>query len=283
MQTANARLREVGTTNRTHLADFTNAICADTAALMLVHPSNYQIQGFTHQPSRTELAELAHKHGLPLIDDLGSGTLVNLEQYGLGHEPTVREALLGGADLVTFSTDKLLGGPQGGVIVGRTDLIAQIKRSPMKRAMRCDKLTLSALAATLELYRHPDSLTEQLPVLASLTRTVELIDEQANRICQAMQEQLIDHADMEVIRCDSQIGSGALPGNLLPSFAIAIRPSQNSGAALEHWSNAMRTLTRPVLGRISNQRLLLDMRTMDDESGFVAQLPALVAALEKAN
>ncbi len=283
MQTANAVLREVGTTNRTHLADFDKAIGPETAALMVVHPSNYQIQGFTHQPTRNELANLAHRHDLPLIDDLGSGTLIDLEQYGLGHEPTVREALAGGADLVTFSTDKLLGGPQGGIIVGRADLVARIKKSPMKRAMRCDKLTLAALEATLALYRHPERLADQLPVLARLTRNPEDIAAQATRISAVMQTELADYADCTVAACESQIGSGALPGNVLPSTAVAIRPANNSGSALEHWSRTLRELPRPVLGRVSDRKLLLDMRTMDDEPGFIAQLTMLKAALGKAN
>ena len=278
MASAGCELAEVGTTNRTHLSDYAERINENTAALMTVHPSNYQIQGFTHKVAQTELARLARQHGLPLIDDLGSGSLVQMHELGLPDETTVAQAINAGAELVTFSGDKLLGGPQCGMIVGRKALIDRINKNPMKRALRLDKLRLAALDAVLRLYRNPDRLTELLPGLRQMTRDVELIAITARQVLQSFEQVMPDKACFAVVDCKSQIGSGALPVELLPSKAVAIDPATGSlgrGRELARWAGAMRQLPRPVIGRINGDRLLLDMRTLEEPASLTSQLDQL--------
>ena len=282
MARAGCRLVEVGTTNRTHLRDFEQAIGADTGAIMKVHTSNYVVEGFTAAVPETELAALARANHLPFVNDLGSGTLVDLERWGLPHEPTPREALAAGADLVTFSGDKLLGGPQCGIIVGRRDLIAQVNRNPMKRAMRLGKITVAALEAVLRLYANPEQLPEHLPALGLLTRSAEEIRSVAARIATALDSRLRtdlgDDVTVEVVPCRSQIGSGALPVDLLESAAVAVRlsaDSRRSGGWLERLAASFRRLPVPVIGRIRDEAFSLDLRCLDDEPGFVGQLALL--------
>jgi len=276
MARAGCRLREVGTTNRTHARDFEQALCARTAAVMKVHTSNYAIQGFTAAVPEQELATLAHQHGLPLMVDLGSGTLVDLERYGLPHEPTPRETIAHGADVVTFSGDKLLGGPQCGLIVGRKELIAKIRKNPMKRALRVDKVTLAALEATLRLYADPVRLTRELPTLRLLTRPQAEISAQAERLLAAIAGAVAKCADARVAPCTSQIGSGALPVDALPSAGIALAPrAKRKGAAAEALAGAFRALPVPVIGRVKDGVFILDLRCLDDEREFVAQLAQL--------
>jgi L-seryl-tRNA(Ser) seleniumtransferase len=276
MARSGCRLREVGTTNRTHAKDYAEAISPRTAAIMKVHTSNYAIQGFTASVAESELAAIAHEHDLPLIDDLGSGTLIDLERYGLPHEPTPREAIANGADVVTFSGDKLLGGPQCGLIVGRGDLIAKIRKNPMKRALRVDKATLAALEATLRLYSDPDRAVRELPTLRLLTRAAGDIAAQAQRVLPALAAAVGAHADAAVIACASQIGSGALPVDALPSAGISLTPrAKRKGAAAESLATAFRALPVPVIGRIKDGAFILDLRCLDDESGFIMQLPGL--------
>ncbi|MCH9673419.1 MAG: L-seryl-tRNA(Sec) selenium transferase, partial [Gammaproteobacteria bacterium] len=248
MSRAGCNLVEVGTTNRTHLFDFERAITDQTAALMTVHTSNYVVQGFTAAVPESELAALAHQHDLPFIDDLGSGTLVDLEQFGLPHEPTPRETLEAGADVVTFSGDKLLGGPQCGIIVGRRDLIATIKRNPMKRALRVDKLKLAALEAVLRLYKTPEKLAQHLPAVRQLSRAKSDIGRTAEAVREVFAKHLSGAADIRLKDCMSQIGSGALPVDTLPSVAIAITPHAldgHVGTALTRWVRALRELPMP--------------------------------------
>ncbi len=264
MARAGTRLREVGTTNRTHLRDFAAAIGPETGLILKVHTSNYEIQGFTAAAPTPRLAELAREHKIPLVEDLGSGTLVGLERWGLPHEPTVAEALKAGADLVTFSGDKLLGGPQAGLIVGRKDLIATLARNPLKRALRLDKIRLAALEAVLRLYADPDRLAARLPTLRLLARPHDEIAALAERVAAAI-------PGATVVETRSQIGSGALPVSLLPSAGIALTP-QGSAEAL---AARLRALPIPVIGRIEGGKVILDLRCLEDEAEFLAQLDRL--------
>ena len=270
MARAGCRLVEVGTTNRTHLKDYAAAIGPDTAAIMKVHPSNYAVQGFTKAVSAAELVPLARERGLPVIEDLGSGTLVDLETWGLPHEPTAREAIAAGIDVVTFSGDKLLGGPQAGLLVGQKALIERIAKNPMKRALRLDKVRLAALEATLRLYADPEKLVKRLPTLRTLTRPPGEIRTQAERLLPALAQVLGGRWRAGIAPARGQIGSGALPVDLLPSFALAV-----TGKGLATLADAFRRLPIPVVGRIQDGTLLFDLRTLDDEAAFVAQLPEL--------
>ena len=277
MRRAGAKLVEVGTTNRTHAKDYAGAIDAKTGLILKVHSSNYRIEGFTLEVSARELAALARECGVPLVNDLGSGTLVDLARFGLAHEPTVAETVADGADLVTFSGDKLLGGPQAGFIVGRKDLIARINRNPMKRALRVDKIRLAAIEATLKLYRNPDRLALELPTIRLLARSAKDIAALARRLAPAIAAKLGDGFSVDVIACASQVGSGALPIETVQSAGVAIHPAgkRAAGRALSGLTAALLRLPVPVIGRIDEQALILDLRCLEDEAGFLANLAAL--------
>jgi L-seryl-tRNA(Ser) seleniumtransferase len=261
MARAGARMVEVGTTNRTHAADYRDAFNEHTGLVLKVHTSNYRIQGFTAEVGARELAGMASAVGVPLLNDLGSGSLVDLSRYGLAREPTVREAVAEGAHLVTFSGDKLLGGPQAGFIVGSHALIEQINRNPLKRALRVDKLRLAAVEATLNLYRDPDRLAERLPTLRFLARSKADIEAQAHRLQAGVAEYLGDAFVVEVGYCHSQIGSGALPTDTLASTALLIHP-RGGQSTLEALAAALRKLPRPIIGRIADGALYLDLRCL---------------------
>jgi L-seryl-tRNA(Ser) seleniumtransferase len=268
MARAGAVLREVGTTNRTHARDFQAAIGPETALLMRVHQANYAIEGFTAAVTAAELVAIGHAAGLPVIEDLGSGSLIDLATWGLPHEPTPQEALSAGVDVVSFSGDKLLGGPQAGLIVGRTDLINRMNSSPLKRALRLDKSRLAALEHVLLLYLDPGRLAERLPTLRLLTRPAADILAGAQRVV-AVLRSIYPDRPMAVETCRSQIGSGALPVDLLASYAITI-----GGRNLEGLAAWLRSLPRPVIGRLHEDRVWLDCRCLEpgDEAAFVVQL-----------
>jgi len=278
MGRSGCRLREVGTTNRTHLSDFADAIGPKTGLVMKVHTSNYAIEGFTAEVPEADLAKLCHDRGVPIVVDLGSGTLVDLQKFGLPHEPTPAESIANGADVVTFSGDKLLGGTQAGIIVGRAEMINVIKRNPLKRALRVDKMTIAALSAVLRLYSNPECLVKRLPALRLLARPVYDLRAIAERMRNPVASSLEGIASIETVQCESQIGSGALPTRKIPSAGLAIRQAtakRGSGTALERIARAFRELPVPVIGRIQDGALIFDFRCLEDEASFVDQLREL--------
>ena len=286
MASAGAHMVEVGTTNRTHLADYERAINERTALLLKVHTSNYAVQGFTSAVSEAELAPLARARGVALVSDLGSGSLIDMGKYGLPQEPTPQQMLAAGCDVVTFSGDKLLGGPQAGLIVGSKEFVTRIRKFPMKRALRLSKLPLAALEATLRLYLQPELLVRDLPTLRWLTRTQEQVGATANAILTPLREALAPRYTVTLETMLSQIGSGSLPIDRLPSSGLAIAPNLSSkrgmGTALDALAEALRALPLPVIGHIADDRLLLDCRCIDDPAELLGQLGALRAALVEA-
>lgn len=274
MRSAGVRLIEVGTTNRTHPRDFEGAIGPRTAALMKVHASNYRITGFTAEVPQAELAAMARAHGLPLIEDLGAGSLIDMQQFGLPREPVVKDCIAAGVDVVTFSADKLLGGPQAGLIVGRKDLVARIRKHPLKRALRVGKITLAALEATLLAYRKPDLLARDLPTLRQLTRPLGDLEALAERIAPRLAARLCGWT-VDTVTSLAQAGSGSLPDQALPSLALALKPLGKPGKLLDQLAARLRALPVPVIGRIHDGALLLDLRCLEDEAGFIANLEHL--------
>jgi L-seryl-tRNA(Ser) seleniumtransferase len=275
MQRANCTLVEVGTTNRTHLKDYRAAVNERTGLVMKVHTSNYRIEGFAKDVTEAELAGLAAETGVPFVMDLGSGSLVDFGRLGLPDEPTVAHVLAQGPDIVTFSGDKLLGGPQSGLIAGRAEFISCIKANPLKRALRVDKMTLASLAEVLKLYRHPDQLAEALPTLRHLTRTAGDIRAQAERVLPSVSSALGDRFHVTVVDSENQVGSGSLPTRTVSGVALAIRSVTDGEDVTRRLSRAFRELPVPVIGHVNKGRLLLDLRCLDDEEGFMSQLGAL--------
>ena len=266
MRQAGCQLLEVGTTNRTHLADYRRAISDNTALLMKVHTSNYYIEGFTHAVSEAELVTLANESNIPVVTDLGSGSLVDLTQWGLPPEMMPQQLIADGVSLVSFSGDKLLGGPQAGIIVGKKSYIDLIQQHPLKRALRADKMTLAALEATLRLYQHPETLIKRLPTLRLLTRTAEKIAAQASRLQPLFAHRFGTQFTVSVDLCLSQIGSGSLPVDRLPSAALTFQPKDGRGSSLVALSQTLRELEYPILGRITEGRLWLDLRCLEHEA-----------------
>ena len=262
MEASGAILREVGTTNRTHLRDYAAAITENTGLLLKVHPSNYKILGFTATPTMEELTELGVQHSIPTMEDLGSGALVDMTQYGLPREPLVAESIASGVDIVTFSGDKLLGGPQAGVIVGKAEWIEKMRKNPMMRAMRVDKLTLAALAATLQLYLttpSAETLAAQLPMLNRYTRPMEALHAVAKQLARQLRDIFGEKVHIQIAETHGQIGSGALPVETLPSVALVLEPTDITADEL---ASRFRQAKVPVIGRIKDAQLWLDLRAI---------------------
>ncbi len=274
MKRSGALLREVGTTNRTYISDYQKAISPQTALLLKVHTSNFRVMGFTSDTSLQELAQLGREHHIPVMDDLGSGCFVDLTRYGLEKEPTVQEAIKAGIDLVTFSGDKLLGGPQAGIILGKKDLLDQIKTNPLSRALRIDKLTLAALESTLLLYLDEERALEEIPALRMLKVGQSLLKKRGRRLLEKLSETIKNRTNVALREDLSQVGGGALPLQELPTIILAIEPIDFS---VNHLEGNLRKVDPPIISRISKDELILDMRTVFDE-----EIPLLAAGIEKA-
>lgn len=274
MQQAGCKLVEVGTTNRTHLRDYAQAINENTAFLLKVHSSNYQIVGFTKSVSEEELVQLGQEKNIPVITDLGSGALIDFRDYGLPHEPQVQQKVAAGVDLISFSGDKLLGGPQAGIIVGKKALIEQLQQHPLKRVLRCDKVILSALEATLRLYLEPENLPKSLPTLSALSKTTAELQPQAQQLLQALQTKLGDRFDLMIESCDAQIGSGAQPMTKIASLAVTLQAKSAKSEDLYQLITMLKALSQPIIGRVENNKLWLDLRS-------VAQIETLLTTVNE--
>ena len=267
MSKSGAILREVGTTNRTHPNDYADAIGPDTALLLKVHPSNYRVVGFTSEVTLEDLVEIGRARGIDVMEDLGAGALIDLTEFGIPREPIVRDRIAAGAAVVTFSGDKLLGGPQAGVIVGRRAALDRIKRNPLKRALRCDKLTLAALSATLRLYLRSKDLGRELPTLRYLGRSVSEIASIAPRAREIVAERLGAGFVVDIVDTSSQVGSGAMPVEELKSVALRVTHPEKSANAIAAMFRRAR-----IIGRIADDSFILDLRTIDDPAVFAVKL-----------
>ena len=266
MESCGAQLKEVGATNKTHLSDYERAINENTRALMKVHTSNYRIVGFSETPALSDLVELGHRHGLPVIEDLGSGCLVNLEQFCIHGEPTVQDSLKAGVDVVSFSGDKLLGGPQAGIILGKKQYLDILKKHPLNRAMRVDKMTLAALEATLRSYEQ--GAAEEIPVIGMLSAKEDALRQKAALLARLLTEAGIS---VDIVPTEGRVGGGSVPNQSLPSYAIAL---DGNVEALEE---KLRLGIQPIIGRIHEGRYLLDVRTL-----FEKDFPIILEALKEA-
>ncbi len=271
MERSGAVLREVGATNRTHLSDYERAIGGNTALIMKVHPSNFRIVGFSEEVPVPELVALGRRHAIPVMNDLGSGCFIRLDRYGLQPEPTVVDAVREGADVITFSGDKLLGGPQAGIIVGRKDLLEAIKRNPLNRALRIDKLTLAALEATAKLYLNEQKAVSGLRSLAALTEPVESVTRRARRLLQMLKKENFPGVTLGLRQGSSMSGGGSLPTQQIPTVLVALRSEGLSAARIDE---KLRALPVPVVARIAGDEVLFDPRTLSAE-----ELPEIRGAL----
>ncbi|HSR36684.1 MAG TPA: L-seryl-tRNA(Sec) selenium transferase [Desulfurivibrionaceae bacterium] len=262
MAKSGATLVEVGATNRTHLRDYERAITDQTALLLKVHTSNFRMIGFTKEVALADLVRLGGERGIPVMEDLGSGSFIDFSRYGLGKEPTVQETVAAGADVVTFSGDKMLGGPQAGLIVGKRAIIEQVKRNPMNRALRIDKFTLAALEAVLRLYFDEEAAVRTIPTLRMLTMPMADIERRAKKLSRRLGKTLAGRCALSLARISSRVGGGSLPEMELPSCGVALVPRQMRVNEVER---RLRAASVPVIGRIENDCLLLDMRTVADD------------------
>jgi L-seryl-tRNA(Ser) seleniumtransferase len=255
MAASGALLREVGTTNKTYLKDFEKAITSETAILLKVHPSNFRIMGFTHEVTLAEMVDLGRRYGVAVVEDLGSGCLVDLSRYGLEKEPTVQETVKAGADLVLFSGDKLLGGPQAGLVLGRREVVASLKQNPLTRALRPDKMTLAALEATLRLYLEEPQALAEIPTLRMLTRPVAELDRLARGLARRVRRRFGARLQVEVVASEGRAGGGSLPQAALPSRALALTVPSLAPQELE---TRLRRASTPIIGRVERGVVLLD-------------------------
>ncbi|MEW6333081.1 MAG: L-seryl-tRNA(Sec) selenium transferase [Thermodesulfobacteriota bacterium] len=260
MEKSGARLREVGTTNRTRIADYARAIGPETGLILKVHTSNFRIVGFTEEADLPSLVDLGRKHGLPVMDDLGSGCLTALDRFGLDPEPTVRDRIATGVDVVTFSGDKLLGGPQAGLILGKKESMAAIRKNPLNRALRIDKLTLAALEATLLQYLRPGSAIARIPVLAALTEPMDRLMGRAKRLAALLRRNRPEGLTVSLIQGASMAGGGSLPTQEIPTVLVGVRSTALSASALEE---GLRRRDTPVIVRVAGDQILLDLRTLE--------------------
>jgi L-seryl-tRNA(Ser) seleniumtransferase len=258
MECSGAKLKEVGTTNKTHSSDYAGAIHEETGALLRVHPSNYEIVGFTESVSTAELAKIAAPHGLPVIDDIGSGALIDFSKYGLSDEPVASASIRDGADVVLFSGDKLIGGPQCGIVVGKKKYIQTILRDPLMRAMRVGKMTLAALNATLQLYRNGEQAEQSVPILQMLSMPTENLKLRAEKVVTQISSNP-NLQDLQAVEDFSMLGGGSLPTQRLPTWCVSFAAAEGS---INSVASAMRELTPPIFGRVNKDRMLLDMRTV---------------------
>jgi L-seryl-tRNA(Ser) seleniumtransferase len=269
MQKSASILREVGTTNRTRLSDYEKALHENTGLIMKVHTSNYRIVGFTEEASIESLVELAKSRGIPVMDDLGSGCLIDLDKYGLQHEPTIRERLATGVDVVTFSGDKLLGGPQAGIIVGKKDVLTKIKKNPLNRALRIDKFTLAALEATLMHYLNPSAAVKKLRALKSLTEPVAAVKKRAEKLIEKLQKEKFDSLKFSLREDFAAAGGGSLPTQQIPTVLFAVKNKKMSASKMEE---KLRKLEVPVIARVDKDEILFDLRTVaEDEFVFIIE------------
>lgn len=259
MRASGAQLVEVGTTNKTHAYDYERAITENTGLILRVHTSNFRVVGFTHQPELQELVALAHQQGVPVFEDLGSGSLIDLRRYGIGDEPTVGESVRAGVDILSFSGDKLLGGAQAGIIIGKEEYIKRLKKNQLTRALRVDKLTLAALEATLHLYRNEEIAKREVPTVWMLLRSQEELRPEAERLQAALQEVFGEAAEVAVEPGVSQVGGGSLPTEELPTWLVAVRTRRFSLNELEHH---LRHVSLPVMTTMRKEALLFDVRTI---------------------
>jgi L-seryl-tRNA(Ser) seleniumtransferase len=262
MTRSGAFLREVGTTNKTHLRDYEAVLTDQTAMLLKVHTSNYRIVGFTAEVPLEDLVSLGQRHNIPVMEDLGSGSIIDVSKFGLEKEPTVIEVIRAGADVVTFSGDKLLGGPQSGIILGRKNYIQALRGNPLNRALRIDKLTLAALEATLKLYRNEEQALRDIPTLARLSISLRELHERAKSLHRLLKKNLVSGINLTIIPTTSQVGGGALPLSYMNSYALSFSSGGESVSELE---NKFRSFSPPIIGRIEKERFLLDVRTLQQE------------------
>jgi L-seryl-tRNA(Ser) seleniumtransferase len=271
MQKSAAIMREVGTTNCTRLGDYEKAIAANTGLILKVHTSNYRIVGFTEEADILSLVALGKKHGIPVMDDLGSGCLIDLEQYGLQHEPPVREALATGVDVVTFSGDKLLGGPQAGIIVGKQDILESVKRNPLNRALRIDKFTLAALEATMMHYLNPDDVVNKLRPLQALTEPIAVVKKRAAGLISKLRKAKLTSLEYSLKESFAAAGGGSLPTEKIPTFLVGIKSKKIKPSQMEA---RLRQVEVPVIVRVDKEEILIDLRTV-----IVDEFPLIIDGL----